>query len=44
MYDIGIVGLSSVHAETFAKVMWKYHDATVFGSVSSPQTILTVAS
>jgi hypothetical protein len=42
MYDIGIVGLSSVHAETFAKVMWKYHDATVsmvWGEDTDPKTV-----
>lgn len=29
MYDIGLLGLDSVHADTFARVVWKYHDAAV---------------
>ena len=29
MYDIGLVGLDSVHADTFARVLWKYLDARV---------------
>lgn len=29
MYDIGLLGLDSVHADTFARVLWKYHDAEV---------------
>lgn len=29
MYEVGILGLDTTHADTLARVMWKYHDATV---------------
>lgn len=29
MHEIGLLGLDSVHADTFARVLWKYHDARV---------------
>lgn len=31
MYNVGILGIDSVHADTFAKILWKYQDATVSG-------------